>query len=70
MYGMSNINGLKNSFSAKFKMIKGTQQVIPQHHRADIDGTTLIITTQIPTLRHGRPGTGFDWYEFGKSVLQ
>jgi len=70
MYGMSDINDLKNSFSSKFKMVKGTPQVIPQHHRADIDDTTLIITTQIPTLRHGRPGTGYDWYEFGKSVQQ
>ena len=70
MYGMSNIIDLKNSFASKFRMVKGTPQVIPQHHRADIDETTLIITTQIPTLRHGRPGTGFDWYEFGKSVRQ
>lgn len=70
MYGMSNINDLKNSFASKFRMMKGTPQVIPQHHRTEIEGTTLIITTQIPTLRHGRPGTGFDWYEFGKSVRQ
>jgi hypothetical protein len=70
MYGMSDINELKNSFSSKFRMVKGTPQIIPQHHRADIDGTVLIITTQVPTLRHGRPGTGFDWYEFGKSVRQ
>ncbi|MEI9921654.1 MAG: hypothetical protein WDO14_23115 [Bacteroidota bacterium] len=68
MYGMSNINDLKNSFGSKFKIIKGTGQVIPQHHRTEIDRTTVIITTQIPTLRHGRPGTGFDWYEFGKSI--
>ncbi|MEJ0033656.1 MAG: hypothetical protein WDO15_26450 [Bacteroidota bacterium] len=70
MYEMSNINELKNSFDSKFKMVKGTGQIIPQHHRTDLDGTTLIITTQIPTLKHGRPGTGFDWYEFGKSVAQ
>lgn len=68
MYGMSNVNALKGSAGETFKMIKGLPQVIPQHHRATIGETILIITTQIPTLRHGRPGTGFDWYEFGKFV--
>jgi hypothetical protein len=73
MYGMSNINKLKESVQAsfpevKFKMIKAIKQQIPQHHRTDINGTTLVITTQIPSLRHNRIETGFDWQAFGKSV--
>jgi hypothetical protein len=73
MFGMKNINALKKSvqdfFSdAKFKMIKATKLQIPQHHRADFNGTTLLITTQIPALRHQRVETGFDWEEFGKRV--
>jgi hypothetical protein len=28
----------------------------------------LLITSQIPALRHNRIETGFDWEEFGKSV--
>jgi hypothetical protein len=73
MYGMDNINSLKNSIEeffpgVKFKMIKAIKQQIPQHHRADIGGTTLLITTQIPALRHGRIETGFDWENFGRSV--
>jgi hypothetical protein len=73
MYGMDNINLLKESVqklfpAAKFKMIKAVKLQIPQHHRADFDGTTLLITTQIPSLRHNRVETGFDWYKFGKLV--
>jgi hypothetical protein len=73
MYGMDNINTLKKSVQesfhgARFKMIKATKRQIPQHHRADLDGTTLLITTQIPALRHNRIETGFDWEEFGKRV--
>ncbi len=73
MYGMDNINLLKKSVheffpAAKFTMVKAVKQQIPQHHRADFIGTTLIITTQIPALRHNRIETGFDWYEFGKQV--
>lgn len=73
MYGMSNINALKKSVqqffhSDKFKMIKGTKQQIPQHHRADINGTTLLISTQVPALKHNRVETGFDWEQFGKVV--
>ncbi len=65
MYGMDNINALKGSFqeffpAAKFKMFKAVKQKIPQHHRADLEGTTLLITTQIPALRHNRIETGFD----------
>ena len=74
MYGMENINTLKRSVQesfhgAKFKMIAATKRLIPQHHRADLDGTTLLITTQIPALRHNRIETGFDWAEFGKRTL-
>jgi hypothetical protein len=72
MYGMENINALKQSVQevlpAKFKTMKAVKRIVPQHHRADVNGTTLIITTQIPGLRHGRVETGFDWYEFGKTV--
>ncbi len=73
MYGMDNINALKNSIqdyfgNVKFKMVKAVKQQIPQHHRADIGGTTLLITTQIPALRHGRIETGFDWEAFGRNV--
>ena len=75
MYGMDNINSLKESVQAffkdaKFKMVKAIKQQIPQHHRADFNGTTLLITTQIPALRHNRIETGFDWYEFGKRVKE
>jgi hypothetical protein len=83
MYGMSNINAIKKSVQdffggAEFRMIKATIPTginhesiggkIPQHHRADVEGTTMLITTQIPALRHNRIETGFDWEEFGRSV--
>lgn len=73
MYGMENINMLKKSVNdffpnAKFKMVKAIKQQIPQHHRADFNGTTMLITTQIPALRHQRIETGFNWEEFGKKV--
>lgn len=73
MYGMSNIQTLKafvqNFFpTAKFNLVKAVKQQIPQHHRADFNDTTLLITTQVPTLRHNRIETGFDWYLFGKIV--
>src|SRR6185503_14698655 len=66
MYGMDNINGLKKSVQeffpiAKFKQVKAIARQIPQHHRANLDGTAMIITTQIPALRHNRIETGFDW---------
>lgn len=70
MYGMENINTLKKSVQdffedVKFKMIKATKRQIPQHHRADFNGTTMLLTTQIPALRHNRIETGFDWEAFG-----
>jgi hypothetical protein len=73
MYGMNNINGLKKSVqdlypSAKFKMVKGTKLEIPQHHITNLGTTTLVITTQMPALKHNRAETGFDWAEFGKKV--
>lgn len=73
MYGMSNINRLKESVQTffpgtKFAMIKAVKQQIPQHHRADLKGTRLLITTQIPALRHNRIETGFDWERFGKTI--
>jgi len=73
MYGMENINTLKKTvqlfFSdAKFRTFKAAKMQTPQHHRVDIRGTILLITTQIPTLRHNRKETGFDWQEFGRNV--
>ena len=73
MYGMENINTLKKSIheffhGAEFKMIKAAKQQIPQHHRVELHGTTVVITTQIPALRHNRIDTGFDWEEFGRKV--
>ncbi len=70
---MENINTLKKSVQeffhgAKFKMVKAIKLQIPQHHRADLNGTKLLITTQIPALRHNRIETGFDWQEYGKLV--
>ena len=73
MYGMDNINFLKKSVraffpAAKFRMMKGIKRQTPQYHRTDFNGTTLLITTQIPALKHNRIETGFDWYGFGKLV--
>lgn len=73
MYGMENINTLKKSVqdffpNANFKMVKTIKRQIPQHHLAHLNGTTLIITTQIPALRHNRIETGFDWEAFGRSI--
>jgi hypothetical protein len=73
LYGMNNITALKESVQTffpgvRFKMVKAIKQQIPQHHRADVDGTTLLMTTQIPALRHNRIETGFDWLAFGKTI--
>lgn len=71
LYGMNNINTLKQSIqdffpsASKFKMVKGIKLEIPQHHRAKLDGTTIIITTHVPALKHNRIETGFDWEKFG-----
>ena len=74
MYGMENISVLKASVQqffpdAKFKMVKAVKLQIPQHHVADLNGTRLLITTQIPALRHGRIETGFEWRMFGQQVV-
>jgi hypothetical protein len=73
MYDMQNINALKKSVhtffpDANFNMVKGSKLHIPQHHRADFNGTTVLITTQTPALKHNRIETGFDWLEFGRKV--
>jgi hypothetical protein len=73
MYGMENINALKQSVqevfpAVKFSMVKGIKLVIPQHHITELGETILVITTQLPSLRHQRVETGFDWEEFGKLV--
>jgi len=79
MYGMDNIDKLKKTVQefftgVKFKMIKATKQTkqngsyngVPQHHRAELNDTVFLITTQVPALRHNRIETGFDWEDFGK----
>jgi hypothetical protein len=73
MYGMTNINQLKGSVQAffqhaRFTMVKGIKHEIPQHHRATIGDTILIITTQIPALKHNRTDSGFDWAGFGRGL--
>ncbi|NJN41859.1 MAG: hypothetical protein HC811_06155 [Flammeovirgaceae bacterium] len=73
MYGMENINTLKKSVqefypAVKFKMSKAIKGKIPMYHRADLPDTTLILTTQIPALRHNRIETGFDWNAFGEKL--
>lgn len=74
-YGMSNITTLKLSVQeffpeAKFKTVNAVKQYTPQHHLTSVGNTALVITTQLPTLRHRRVATGFDWEAFGKSVRQ
>lgn len=73
LYGMNNINTLKRSIQhffqdAEFGMVKGIKLQTPQYHRADLPGTALIITTQVPALKHNRIESGFDWERFGKEV--
>lgn len=72
-YGMNNVHQLKKSVQnvfpeAVFKMEKAVKQQLPNYHRARLKDTTILITTQVPTLRHNRMETGFDWYAFGKSI--
>jgi hypothetical protein len=73
MYGMDNVNTLKESVQSffpdgSFKMIKAIKQQIPQHHVASLNETLMVITTQIPALRHNRIETGFEWEQFGKRL--
>jgi len=73
MYGMENINMLKQSVlehfpQARFTSVKGIKLKVPQHHLASIDDTQLVLTTQVPSLRHNRPDTGFDWFALGKDI--
>lgn len=73
MYGMANIQELKKQVQAafpqaRFKQVKAVKLCIPQHHLADLDGTRLLITTQVPALRHNRVETGFDWFGLGKTT--
>ncbi|MEJ1239970.1 hypothetical protein WBG78_17655 [Chryseolinea sp. T2] len=73
MYGMTNVQKIKDSFeqelkSIKFRMVKAVKLQIPQHHAAWFGETQVIITTQLPTLRHNRVETGFDWHYFGDLV--
>jgi hypothetical protein len=73
MYGMNNINQLKRSIQkfftgAEFSMVKGTKLEIPQHHRTTVAGTTIIITTQVPALKHNRAETAFDWSQLARGL--
>ncbi len=73
MYGMNNVMALKKSVQdhfpeARFRTYKAIPHQLPQHHRADVAGTTLLITTQIPGLHHNRKETGFDWKKLGQEV--
>ncbi|MBL7840644.1 MAG: hypothetical protein JNJ75_10920 [Cyclobacteriaceae bacterium] len=73
MYGMTNILELKKSVlqvfpGVAFKTVKAVNLHTPQYHVTEVNGTKLIITTQVPTLRHNRIETGYDWYAFGKEV--
>ncbi|HQQ96454.1 MAG TPA: hypothetical protein PLX35_04290 [Cyclobacteriaceae bacterium] len=73
MYGMKNIQTLKQIVQAvfpeaKFKTAHAIPLQIPQHHTAKLGATQLVITTQLPTLRHNRIETGFNWERFGKVV--
>lgn len=73
LYGMNNINTLKKSITSffqdtRFTQVKAIKRKIPQHHCASIGRTKLLLTTQIPALRHGRIDSGFDWEAFGKLV--
>jgi hypothetical protein len=73
MYGMNNVNSLKQSVletfpDAVFKQVKAIKLEIPQHHRIDLSGTTMVITTQVPTLRHNRAETAFNWEKFGTTL--
>lgn len=73
MFGMNAIAEIKKWVldffpDASFKTAKAVKLVTPQYHWADLNGTRLVITTQVPTLRHNRVETGFDWFAFGKEV--
>ncbi len=75
MYGMSNINDLKKSVAdmfpqAKFTLAKATKLQLPQYHLAFANSTPILITTQIPTLRHHRVETGYDWALFGQRLRE
>jgi uncharacterized protein with HEPN domain len=75
MYGMETIDKIKKSVQEyfpgiTFKMIKAVKRVIPQYHLTVLGTTTMIITTQVPGLKHNRIETGFDWEAFGKSLNQ
>jgi len=72
LYSMDNIDKLKKSVQefypgVKSKKVKAVKRIIPQHHRADLGATTLIITTKIRGLRHNQIETGLDWEAFGKN---
>jgi hypothetical protein len=74
VYGMDNMNLLKKSVEeffqkTNFKMVrdiipKAIGRQILQHHWTEFDGTTLLITTQVPALKHN----GLRQDSIGKSL--
>ena len=73
MYGMQNINLLKEAIvgrftNATFRLVKAQPRVVPQHHITSINNCSLVITSQVPALKHGRIETGFDWNFFGEKM--
>lgn len=73
MFGMKDINSIKEMIqqkfpSTRFTLVRTIKHQIPQHHRADLGATTLLLTTQIPALKHNRKETGFDWEAVAKSI--
>lgn len=73
MFGMKDINTLKERVQSvfspvKFTMVKAIKHQIPQHHHCEVNGTKLILTTQIPALKHNRVETGFDWEAVARTL--
>lgn len=73
MYGMNNIQAIRQFIIAsfpgtRFGSVKSTKLKIPSHHYTTIGNTMLVVTTQIPALRHQRVETGFDWAAFGSQL--
>ncbi len=73
MYGMNKIERLKKVVrhfypQSSFSMVKAVKNITPQYHIARLNKSMMVITTQIPALRHNRIETGFDWHTLGKSL--
>lgn len=73
MYGMNSIHALKASAQAfypatRFTSVKAVSRQTPPYHVTSLGNTRLLITTQIPALRHNRVETGFDWEQLGRTL--